>query len=135
MNSQTQEYPLTILEHHLDTFGHVNNAVYLQIFEEARWHIVTERGYGLDFVRQTGIGPTILEINLKFKRELRLRQKVVIRTRLASLEGKTHTLQQQIINEAGETCCEAEFKLALFDLKARKIVAPTAEWLAVFGIS
>lgn len=31
------EYPVVIREHHLDTFGHVNNAAYLDILEEARW--------------------------------------------------------------------------------------------------
>ena len=29
-------YKLRIIETHLDMFGHVNNATYLQIFEEAR---------------------------------------------------------------------------------------------------
>ena len=30
-------YPLLIKETYLDTFGHVNNATYLTLFEEARW--------------------------------------------------------------------------------------------------
>ena len=36
MNNTIYEYDKTILEQHLDTFGHVNNAVYLSLYEEAR---------------------------------------------------------------------------------------------------
>lgn len=46
-NIQKFYYELTIKEHHLDTFGHVNNAVYLELFEEARWEFISENGYGL----------------------------------------------------------------------------------------
>ncbi len=37
MIGEAHEYHLLILEKHLDTFGHVNNASYLEILEEARW--------------------------------------------------------------------------------------------------
>lgn len=61
---------MTILEGHLDTFGHVNNASYLEILEEARWDLITRNGYGLDAVRRLGIGPVVLEAHLRFVREL-----------------------------------------------------------------
>ncbi len=40
-------YDVLILESHLDTFGHVNNAAYLTLFEESRWDFITKNGYGL----------------------------------------------------------------------------------------
>ena len=48
MTPVAHEYPMTILEHHLDTFGHVNNAMYLQLFETARWQWITDGGDGFD---------------------------------------------------------------------------------------
>ena len=38
-------YEFTVVETHLDFMGHMNNATYLQVFEEARWEIVVHRGY------------------------------------------------------------------------------------------
>ncbi len=38
-------YPVTIRETHIDSLGHVNNAVYLTLFEEARWEWITAGGY------------------------------------------------------------------------------------------
>ena len=67
---QTFKYAVVIRENHLDTFGHVNNATYLQLLEEARWEFITSRGYDLNYVQKVGIGPVILEINMKFLKEL-----------------------------------------------------------------
>ena len=47
MDSTIFSYPLIIKEMDLDTFGHVNNARYLTLFEDARWDLITKNGYGL----------------------------------------------------------------------------------------
>ncbi len=54
MAYQEHEYQLLIHEGHLDSFGHVNNATYLNLFEEARWDWITARGYGL---KEMGAAP------------------------------------------------------------------------------
>lgn len=126
-------YPIQIKEHHLDTFGHMNNATYLEILEEARWEFITSRGYGLKKIQETGLGPTILEINIKFKKELRLREYINIDSQLVSIKGKIAHLQQVIRNAEDEIVCEANFTLAFFDLRARKLVSFTPEWLYAIG--
>lgn len=127
-------YPLSILESHLDTFGHVNNAVYLEIFEEARWDLITGNGYGLNQILESGFGPVVLEINLRFRKELKLRQKVTIETTLKSYDKKLVTIAQEIVDEEGQSYCSAEFRCGLFDLKARKLVLPTPAWLKGIGL-
>jgi acyl-CoA thioester hydrolase len=126
-------YPLLIKEHHLDTFGHVNNATYLALFEEARWEFVTDNGYGLQKMIETGLAPTILEVKLRFLKEIRLRDEVVIQTQIPPYKGKIGMILQTIMRGA-EVCCNAEFTMALFDLKERKIVPPTPEWLKAIGL-
>lgn len=127
-------YPLLIKENHLDTFGHVNNATYLAIFEEARWEFVTNNGYGLQKMIDTGLAPTILEVSLRFLREVRLRDEVVIQTQLLSYKGKIGVILQKMMRGT-EVCCNAEFTIGLFDLKERKMVLPTPEWLAAIGVT
>lgn len=132
--STTHEYKLTIREFHLDTFGHVNNAVYLQIFEEARWELVTQNGFGLKDIHKFGLGPIVLEVNIVFKRELTLRENVTVRTKLLSYDKKIGELEQSIVGEDEAVRATARFKIALFDLTARKIIAPTPEWLRAIGV-
>ncbi|MCB0386228.1 MAG: acyl-CoA thioesterase, partial [Bdellovibrionales bacterium] len=81
-------YPLTVREAHLDTFGHVNNATYLALFEEARWELVTQRDYGLDQVRNRQQGPIILDVHVEFRKEMKLREQVLITTTLLHYEKK-----------------------------------------------
>ena len=127
------DYPMLVVEGHLDTFGHMNNATYLQIFEAARWETVTSRGYGLAYVQQTGLGPTILEINMKFLRELRLRVNINVRTQLQSYEGKIGKLRQWIEDDQRRLCCDAILTFGLFDVRLRKLALPTPEWLRAIG--
>lgn len=119
---------ITIKECHLDTFGHVNNATYLELLEDARWDLITEGGYGMERVQETGLGPTILEINIKFKRELCLREQVTIQTQLLEYEGKIGKLKQEMVLENGAVACEALFTIAVFDMKKRKLVVPDEAW-------
>ncbi|MCB0334725.1 MAG: acyl-CoA thioesterase [Bdellovibrionales bacterium] len=122
-------YKLLIRESHLDTFGHVNNATYLALMEEARWEWITSNGYSLDTIQETSQGPTILEITIAFKRELLLRQEVEITCEVESYEGKIGKVKQLILNSDGQICCEATFTVALFDLQKRKLIEPTERWL------
>jgi thioesterase-3 len=128
-NIQVHTYPIVIREQHLDTFGHVNNATYLTLLEEARWELIAEAGYGLQRIKETGLGPIVLDISIKFLRELKLRENVIIETQMTSYRGKVSTMIQRMLRN-GEVCCVAEFTMALFNTTERKLVAPTPEWLA-----
>lgn len=128
-------YELLIKERDLDTFGHVNNATYLTLFEEARWDLITTRGYGLGQVQRTKIGPIILEASLKFKHEVHNREKVKISTGVLKTAGKITTLRQVMYTEKGEEACVADFVAGLFDLKARKLIDYTPEWNKALGLA
>lgn len=130
MSDLHHRYSITILEKHLDTFGHVNNATYLEMLEEARWDWITRNGYGVEQVQTIGLGPVVLDIHITFKRELRLRKEVFIESKLESYRGKIAKIVQKIVDKDDTVCCQAEFTFGLFDLKQRKLVMPTSEWLA-----
>lgn len=133
MTFEKQIYETTILEHHLDSFGHVNNATYLEILEEARWDFITRRGYGYDKVHELKVGPTILEVNLKFKKELRLREKIRVESQVTEYEGRIGKLTQEI--KVGDTVHSvAVFTFGLFDINARRLIKPTDEWLKAVGL-
>ncbi len=134
MQGKTFTYEIEILERHLDTFGHVNNAKYLEIFEEARWDLITANGYGLDEIKVSNQGPIILGVTAKFKRELRLREKISIRTTVVKYDKKIGIIRQVLTNGAGEISAEADFTFGLFDTIARKLIPPTAKWRQAMGV-
>ncbi len=127
-------YELVIKEHHLDTFGHVNNAVYLQLFEEARWEFITNRGYGLKEVVKFQKGPVILEANIKFLKELKLRETVKITFETLPPKGRIIQIKQQMIKSNGDVSSELIVTIGFFDLQQRKLIAPSTEWLKVLNV-
>ena len=132
MNSKIFSYPTYIKETHLDAFGHMNNAAYLTVFEEARWDLITKNGFGIEKINEIGLGPTILEVHLKYLRELKARDVVDIQTRLISYQKKIGVLEQTFVRGA-EVCAQAQFTFGLFSIKERKLVLPTPEWLKAIG--
>jgi len=126
-------YPIRIKEVYLDLFGHMNNAVYLTLFEEARWEFINENGYGLNKIMDTGLGPVVLAIEIKYLKELKVRDQVIIETQMLSYSSKIGKLAQRMVR-GEDLCCTAEFTFGLFNLKERKLISPTQEWLKAIGI-
>jgi YbgC/YbaW family acyl-CoA thioester hydrolase len=130
------EYRTQIRERHLDTFGHVNNAQYMVLFEESRWEMITSRGYGLKDVHRTQVGTVVLDCKIRFKRELVLREEIRITTRVESMSKKILVLKHELFKQDGTLAAEAFFTMGCFDLQARKLITPTEDWLkAISGIS
>jgi len=129
------KYSVIIRETYLDFYGHLNNANYLVLLEEARWELITSGGYGMKTIQKLGQGPVILEVNLQFKKEIKARDVIEIQTSLVDYEGKVGHLKQEMVNQDGELCASAIFAFGLFDLKQRKLVPPSDAWKQALGSS
>lgn len=129
------EYEILIKESHLDSFGHVNNAIYVQLYEEARWDFITKNGFGLDVIQRDQVGPVLLDLQVRFKREIKNRETIKIQSQTREvLSSKIMILEQKMINAQGKVASEAVFTIGFFDLKARKLIDAGPEWLKAVGI-
>ena len=127
----TKQY--VVRETLIDVFGHMNNASYVQLFEEARWDLISDRGFGLDRIQKDGVGPIVLSLKTQFLKELKAREVIQITTEMISFKGKIGIIEQKMIKSNNQVACIGEFTIAMFDLKERKIIAPTTQWLSAFG--
>jgi YbgC/YbaW family acyl-CoA thioester hydrolase len=134
MSSSKTPYEVIIRESHLDTFGHMNNAAYLVLFEEARWELITNNGYGLSEVIKLQKGPVILDITLRFKKEIKLREKIKIFTQLISHERKISKFKQEMTKEDGSLAADLHLTFGFFDLQTRRLIEPTPEWKRAIGV-
>ncbi|MCM2351734.1 MAG: thioesterase family protein [Bacteriovoracaceae bacterium] len=136
MNNNTIfEYEVLIKEMHLDSFGHVNNAAYVMLYEEARWDFITKNGFGLDYILEHQIGPVILDLKVRFKRELKNRETIKILSKTVEIVSpKIMVLEQSMIKSDGKVASEASFTVGFFDMKARKLIDASPEWLKAVGI-
>ena len=112
----------------------MNHAIYLQLFEEARWEWATFNGYGLDKMIRLEQGPVVLDVHIRYKKEVRLREHLRIDSVCESFRKRLAVVKHSMINEQGEVCCVAKVTLALFDKKSRALISPTPEFLCGIGL-
>ena len=122
-----------IVKADIDSFGHVNNAVYLEIFEQARWDALKPNGLDLAKMQQMGIGSVIVDIHLKFLHEVKLHDEVKIHTQGSYHKGKTFQVHQELFKD-DVLSAQAEFIMVFFDLNARKAILPNDELLALYNL-
>jgi YbgC/YbaW family acyl-CoA thioester hydrolase len=132
MQGFIHRYPITIKESYLDSFHHVNNAMYLTLFEDARWDMISKAGFDRDYMHKHQIGPVIIEINIRYLKELLLGDNIIITTQTTAYSNKMGTLQHTMLR-GDEVCCTSDIKISLWDLSSRKLIAPTNEWLRAIG--
>ena len=131
----TFKYQMKVLEKHLDSFGHVNNSVYLEMIEEARWDFITEGGYGLEFVQKEQKGPVVLEMHIKYRRELKNREDITIESKtISTTPSKIMKIEQRILKSNGEVSFTAELTVGFMDLKERKLIDPPDYWIKAIGL-
>ena len=63
----------------LDSYGHVNNAVYLNYAEQARWKILNDKALLSSFTSKELL-LIVTETNIRYKRELKIFDQVKIET-------------------------------------------------------
>lgn len=119
-------YHLKVLNSHLDCFGHVNHAQYLCLFEDARWNMLQFSGITPQYVLDHHVGPVVLNLTVKYKRELKYLDEVCIKT---SFQGKINklvfALEQKMIKVVdGQDVLTSEIELhcGIMDLKKRKLM-------------
>ena len=130
-NTYTSRFRIT--EDLLDDFGHVNNARYLDLYEKARWEILDQYGMGRDLLKESHKGPIILEVTVRFSREVGAGQDITIETKSRRKDDRIFYFDQTMKNSQGEVCSKAVFTAALFDMEKRKMIRADEKWLEAFG--
>ena len=116
----------------LDTQGHLNQAVYLQYAEHARWEVLRAAGVPQQRLIDDGVGPVALELTLRFRAELRGAAEVDGSCVFEWGAGRTFRIRQDIVRTDGVLCAELTGVAGLLDLSARKLVHdPAARFAAL----
>ncbi|MFI6166871.1 acyl-CoA thioesterase [Nocardia sp. NPDC051052] len=129
----TFSVPIVVRGYELDTQGHLNQAVYLQYAEHARWELLRSVGAPQDKLVASGIGPVVLENTIKYLRELRGGDEVTVSVDFEWSTGKTFRFRHEIRKLDGTVAAEISTTAGLLDLTARKLVAAPGERLAALA--
>ncbi|MFC8708756.1 MULTISPECIES: acyl-CoA thioesterase [unclassified Streptomyces] len=121
--SEPFSVPVTVRGYETDVQGHLNQAVYLNYAEHARWSLLQAAGISQSGLIATGVGPVALETTIGFRRELLAGDEAVVSCVFEWGEGKTFRIRQTVRKADGTVAAEITAVGGLLDLKARRLVA------------
>jgi thioesterase-3 len=126
----SKEVKIKVRGYHLDGYQHVNNARYLEFFEEARWAYFEESD-ALKTLQEKNIMFVVVNVNINYRYPASVGQTIVIKSKLdnlAEVGSKKSTFQQTIYLENTDTVvCDAIITFVLFDGKTQRAIATTEE--------
>jgi thioesterase III len=108
--------------YHADFYGHVNNARYLEFFEEDRWaHLDTS--LDLQEWASRGLIFLVVNINVNYRKAVGVGETVLISTEIEKVGNKSGVLLQKIVLKAtGEVAADALITFVISDRSGRAVV-------------
>lgn len=103
-------YDRKIFGYECDVYGHLNNANYLHLYEEARAEALDDMGMSVGNLSKENIHIYLSEINLIFKIGLPVGEQIKIKTKMIKATRATSVWKQEIYNSANELCSIATVK-------------------------
>ena len=124
------EYSVIVREHNLDTLGHLNNASYLQLFEEARWDFSNKGGFGLDWVLSNKQSPIVLKAEMSFRKEVLNREALLIKSEFEGFKNSLiGSFKQKMIKSNKKVASILSIDIGFMDLKERKLMNFPKNWV------
>jgi acyl-CoA thioester hydrolase len=125
--SEPFSVPVTVRGYETDVQGHLNQSVYINYAEHARWSLLKAAGITQAGLIGSGVGPVALETTIRYRRELLAGDEVEVTCAFEWGEGKTFRIQQTIRKKDGTVAAEITAVGGIMDLKERRLVAQPVE--------
>lgn len=128
MDHRISRVTLRVRGYHLDGYGHVNNARYLEFLEEGRWGYFDDRP---ELARRFASGnPALVAVNLNINYRLAAvaGDDLEVLTRIAELGSKSARMYQEIRRvRDGKPVVDADLTFVLLDVRAQQSMAIEGE--------
>lgn len=120
-------YHLTVRSTDIDVIGHVNNAKYLEYMEWARFEWIWEQGFTLDELRRRSIMPVVVNININYRKELKMREEVTAITTVVKVGEKSFVIRQELYNAVDVLVADADVTMVMIDANTRQSISLPVE--------
>ncbi|MDZ7315205.1 MAG: acyl-CoA thioesterase [candidate division KSB1 bacterium] len=123
---KTFHYKLNVRSYNLDSFGHVNNAVYLNYLEEARCNYLEQMGLSfMDFHRLKAFA-FVVSVHIDYKSPAKFNDLLDIQGQFSKVRRSSFSTRFVIYNETTQRiCAEADMSFAFVDEKGKVIPMPS----------
>lgn len=112
-------HTMKVRPYQCDSYGHVNNARYLEFFEEARWQLISSNHLD-DYLKDNQLGMVVVSILVNYKRPAVPNDIIQISASLGQIGNTSFSIHQQINLDSGELVATADVKLVVINLTTNR---------------
>ena len=109
-----------------DSYGHVNNAVYLNYLEFARMSALFEKGFTLEKMKEQGYLVFVKKIEIEYRHPLYQDDEISVKTFTSESRNTSGTFTQQIFRkDYDQPAAEAKVTWVFTNFKGKPIPIPS----------
>ncbi len=116
--------PLVVRSYECDSYGHVNNAVYLNYLEYGRMEYLHAIKFDYKGIIAAGYYLYVTHVDIYYKTSAFLDDRLFVRTEPVKLKKISGQFHQRIAKEDGTVCAEADVTWACVDKTGRPAKIP-----------
>ncbi|HPG41712.1 MAG TPA: thioesterase family protein [bacterium] len=122
---ETLTITLTVRSYEMDSFGHVNNAVYLNYLEYARCEYMRQRGLGFADFHKWNTYPYVTRSEIDYKSPAQVDNLLEINGRLVNWTRTGFTIEYDLNNlTTGRLCAQAKMSFAFVNDAGKPVRVP-----------
>lgn len=127
MTASLSRVQLRVRGYHLDGYGHVNNARYLEFMEEGRWDFFDQHPAMIKTLHQAGRAFVVVNLNIDYLAAARHGDDLEIITGIVDVGERSGVSYHRIVRKDGTLIAQADLTFVLLDMQANKATAINGE--------
>lgn len=121
MHHTLSRHSLRVRGYHLDGYGHVNNARYLEFMEEGRWGFFDDHPALMKELHQAGKAFVVVNLNIDYCKAALDGDDLVVVTGIISVGERSAVCHHQVVRQRDNALvAQADLTFVLLDIKANK---------------
>jgi thioesterase III len=127
MTASLSRVHLRVRGFHLDGYGHVNNARYLEFMEEGRWDFFDQHPAMIKELHQAGRAFVVVNLNIDYLAAAGRGDDLEIMTGIVDLGERSGVCHHRVVRKDGTVIARADLTFVLLDMRANKAAAIEGE--------
>ncbi|MEL7979124.1 thioesterase family protein [Vreelandella titanicae] len=120
MSASLSRVHLRVRGYHLDGYGHVNNARYLEFMEEGRWDFFDQHPEMIKELHQAGRAFVVVNLNIDYLAAARQGDDLEVMTGIIDVGERSGLCHHRIVRKDGTVIARADLTFVLLDMRANK---------------
>ena len=117
--------------YHLDLYGHVNNARYLEFLEEARWAYFDDEADLVAYMHE-GFAFVVVNINISYRGPALMNEVLTLDTSMHEVGHRSAVIRQVVRHkESGAVVAEADVTFVLYSERDKRAIVIDGELRAL----